>query len=58
MTVKIDMKMPTSCTFCPYKKIIRTGFKERIFCKLTEIEFNSWDYSAKKFELCPLQEVK
>lgn len=58
MPVKIDMEMPKSCTFCPYKKTIGIGVDERIFCKLTEIEFNSWDYSAKRFELCPLQEVK
>ena len=58
MPIQIDMEMPKGCTSCPYKKTIGTGVDERIFCRLTEIEFNDWDYSSKRFELCPLKEIK
>ena len=58
MPIQIDMEMPKSCAFCPYKKTIGIGIDERIFCKLTEMEFNSWDYSSKRLEMCPLKEVK
>lgn len=58
MPVQIDMDMPDNCSVCRYKKTIGYGVDQRIFCKLTEIEFNSWDYRIKRFEICPLKEVK
>ncbi len=57
MTVKIDMEMPESCTFCPFRE---TTYDFHPECFLTKKEIEKYAYTHRngRHPRCPLQEVK
>ena len=54
MPVKIEMKMPESCTNCRYCD--RGSEIGRLYCRLTRHEFPSSDGCISRFTTCPLKE--
>ena len=54
MPVKIEMKMPGSCTNCRYCD--RGSEIGRLYCSLTRHDFPSSDGCISRFTTCPLKE--